>query len=111
MFSLVVRPVARPTEEILADARAAAAAADVAVVVVGLTEEQETEAADKSTIALPGDQDALVSAVAEAAARTVVVVNAATPVLMPWAEQVDAIVWAGLPSQEARARRGRRAAR
>ncbi len=100
MFSLVVRPVPRPTDEILADARAAAAAADVAVVVVGLTEEQETEAVDKSTIALPGDQDALVSAVAEAAPKTVVVVNSATPVLMPWADQVDAIVWAGLPSQE-----------
>ena len=55
--------------EVLADARAAAAAADVAVVVVGLTEEQETEAVDKSTIALPGDQDALVRAVAEAAAQ------------------------------------------
>ena len=61
LFSLVVRPLARPTEEILTEARAAASAADVAVVVVGLTEEQETEAADKSTIALPGDQDALVS--------------------------------------------------
>jgi beta-glucosidase len=101
LFSLVVRPVAPTTEEILGDARAAAGAADVAVVVVGLTEEQETEAADKSTIALPGDQDALVRAVAEAADRTVVVVNAATPVLMPWSDQVDAIVWAGLPSQEA----------
>ena len=101
IFSLVVRPVPRPTEEILADARAAAAAADVAVVVVGLSEEQETEAADKSTIALPGGQDRLVNTVAEAAPKTVVVVNAATPVLMPWAGQVDAILWAGLPSQEA----------
>ena len=27
-------------------------------------------------------------------------VNSATPVLMPWADQVDAIVWAGLPGQE-----------
>ena len=101
LFSLVVRPQPRPVEDILDDARAAAAAADVAVVVVGLTEEQETEAADKSTIALPGDQDLLVGTVAEAARRMVVVVNAATPVLMPWADQVDAILWAGLPSQEA----------
>ena len=100
MFSLVVRPVARPVTDVLADARAAAAAADVAVVVVGLTEEQETEAVDKATIALAGEQDALVSAVAEAARKTVVVVNSATPVLMPWTDQVDAIVWAGLPGQE-----------
>ena len=100
MFSLVVRPVARPVEDVLADARTAAAAADVAVVVVGLTEEQETEAVDKATIALAGEQDALVSAVAEAARKTVVVVNSGTPVLMPWADQVDAIVFAGLPGQE-----------
>ena len=33
--------------------------AEVAVVVVGLTEEQETEALDKSTLALPGRQDEL----------------------------------------------------
>jgi beta-glucosidase len=31
----------------------------------------------------------------------VVVVNAATPVLMPWLNQVDAVLWAGLPGQEA----------
>jgi beta-glucosidase len=41
-----------------------------------------------------------VSAVAAVAPRTVVVVNAATPVLMPWAAEVDAILWAGLPGQE-----------
>jgi beta-glucosidase len=70
------------------------------VVVVGLTEEQETEAVDKTTLRLPGGQDALVAAVAAAAPRTVVVVNAGTPVLMPWASDVDAILWAGLPGQE-----------
>ena len=100
MFSLTVRPVPAPRDEVLAAAAQAAAAAEVAVVVVGLTEEQETEAVDKSTIALPGDQDALVTAVAAAAKRTVVVVNSATPVLMPWADDVDAILWAGLPGQE-----------
>jgi beta-glucosidase len=72
----------------------------VAVVVVGLTEEQETESVDKSTLHLPGAQDALVEAVAGAARRTVVVVNAATPVVMPWLSRVDAVLWAGLPGQE-----------
>ena len=67
---------------------------------VGLTEEQETEAVDKSTLRLPGAQDELVHAVAAAARRTVVVVNAATPVLMPWLDEVDAVLWAGLPGQE-----------
>jgi beta-glucosidase len=100
-FGLVARRAPRPADEVIADAVRAAAGADVAVVVVGLTEEQETEAVDKSTLALPGDQDALVEAVAGAARRTVVVVNAATPVLMPWLGRVDAVLWAGLPGQEA----------
>lgn len=99
-LGLVAEPTPPTDDEAIAAAVAAASAADVAVVVVGLTEEQETEAFDKSTLALPGRQDELVSAVAASARRTVVVVNAATPVLMPWADEVDAILWAGLPGQE-----------
>ena len=101
LFGLVARPARRDQASVVADAVAAARAADVAVVVVGLTAEQETEAVDKTTLRLPGEQDALVSAVAAAARRTVVVVNAATPVLMPWLAEVDAVLWAGLPGQEA----------
>lgn len=99
-FALVARPAPRPVAEVLAEAVHAAEGCDVAVVVVGLTEEQETEAADKSTLALPGEQDAMVSSVAAHAPRTVVVVNAATPVLMPWLDEVDAVLWVGLPGQE-----------
>ena len=97
---LVARQAPVPARQSIEAAVAAAREADVAVVVVGLTEEQETEALDKSTLALPGEQDALVSAVAAAARRTVVVVNAATPVLMPWADAVDAVLVVGLPGQE-----------
>ena len=67
---------------------------------VGLTAEQETEGVDKTTLALPGRQDDLVRTVAGAAQRTVVLVNAATPVLMPWLDEVDAVLWIGLPGQE-----------
>lgn len=100
LLGLVARPAAPPVEQVLAAAVAAAAAADVAVVVVGLTEEQETESVDKDTLALPGAQDALVTAVAAVARQTVVVVNAATPILMPWLDAVDAVLWVGLPGQE-----------
>nr|WP_296068585.1 glycoside hydrolase family 3 C-terminal domain-containing protein [uncultured Actinoplanes sp.] len=100
LFGLIGRPASRETVDVIDDAVRAAAAAEVAVVVVGLTEEQETESADKSTLHLPGAQDALVEAVAGAARRTVVVVNAATPVVMPWLSRVDAVLWAGLPGQE-----------
>jgi beta-glucosidase len=99
-IGLVSEAVPRSEDEALAAAVAVARDADVAVVVVGLTEEQETEAVDKTTLALPGGQDRLVAAVAAAARRTVVVLNAATPVLMPWLEEVDAVLWAGIPGQE-----------
>ncbi|MEX5302961.1 glycoside hydrolase family 3 protein [Kocuria sabuli] len=98
--ALVAVPAPRSDDALIVDAEAAATAAGTAVVVVGLTEEDETEAADKTTLALPGRQDELVARVAAAARRTVVVVNAATPVLMPWLDQVDAVLVAGLPGQE-----------
>ncbi|MGY1749019.1 beta-glucosidase [Modestobacter sp. SYSU DS0511] len=101
LFGLVAGPAPRDRDVVLREAADAARGADVAVVVVGMTEEQETESVDKSTLALPGEQDALVRAVAAAARRTVVVVNSATPVLMPWIEEVDAVLVAGLPGQEA----------
>ena len=97
---LIARLAPRDQDQVIADAATAAADADVAVVVVGLTEEQETEAVDKSTLHLTGRQDDLVRAVAAAARRTVVVVNSATPVIMPWIDRVDAVLWAGLPGQE-----------
>ncbi|MBK9739420.1 MAG: glycoside hydrolase family 3 protein [Actinobacteria bacterium] len=99
-LGLVVTHAPRDPDLVIREACDAAARADVAVVVVGLTDEQETEAADKTTLGLPGRQDDLVAAVAAAATRTVVVVNAATPVLMPWLDAVDAVLWAGLPGQE-----------
>ncbi|WP_086666073.1 glycoside hydrolase family 3 protein [Lentzea kentuckyensis] len=101
LVGLITRPVPLPPADAIGAAVRAAREADVAVVVVGLTEEQETEGFDKTTLALPGEQDALVAAVAAVARRTVVVVNAATPILMPWLAQVDAVLWAGLPGQEA----------
>ncbi|MEV0948066.1 glycoside hydrolase family 3 C-terminal domain-containing protein [Rhodococcus sp. NPDC049939] len=100
-FAVTMAPAQRNSDEAIAEAVSAATEADTAVVVVGTTDEVETEAFDKSTLHLSGDQDAMVRAVASAARRTVVVVNGATPVIMPWRDEVDAILWVGLPGQEA----------
>ena len=100
LAGLVVELAPATDDDALAAAALAAQDAETAVVVVGLTAEQETEAIDKTTLALPGRQDDLVRTVAAAARRTVVVVNAATPVLMPWLDDVDAVLWIGLPGQE-----------
>jgi beta-glucosidase len=51
-------------------------------------------------ISLPGEQDALVAAVAAANPRTIVVNNSGSPVTMPWVGEVPAILQAWYPGQE-----------
>lgn len=77
-----------------------AAAADVAIIVVGTTEEVESEGYDRESLALPGRQDDLVRAVVAANPRTAVVVNAGAPVLLPWAADVPAVLLSWFPGQE-----------
>ncbi len=68
---------------------AAAAAADIAVVMVGTNDEWETEGQDRSTMDLPGRQDELVRRITAANSRTAVIVNAGSPVTMDWAADDD----------------------
>jgi beta-glucosidase len=77
----------------IAQAVAAAAGADVAVVVVSDREGEETD----HIATLPADQDALVTRVAAVAKKTVVVLQTGSGLVLPWADQVDAIVegWYG----------------
>ncbi|MFD0261488.1 glycoside hydrolase family 3 C-terminal domain-containing protein [Kitasatospora indigofera] len=92
-------PVAAEAAE-LAAAVELARGADAVVVVVGTTDEHESEGFDRSTLRLPGGQDALVSAVAAANPATVVVVNTGGPVLLPWREEVAAVLLGWFPGQE-----------
>lgn len=96
VFGLGYREPRPAEDDALAAAVAAARDADAAVVVVGTNDEVESEGFDRASLALPGRQDELVSAVAAANPRTVVVVNAGAPVLMPWRDEVAAILWAWL---------------
>lgn len=80
---------------------AAAKDAEAAVVFVGLNADWEKEGEDRVDMRLPGRQDELVSAVAAVNSRTVVVVNAGSPVEMPWAQDVAAVLYAWYPGQEA----------
>ena len=68
---------------------AAAAAADIAVVMVGTNDEWETEGFDRTTMDLPGRQDELVRRVVAANPRTAVIINAGSPVTMDWADAAD----------------------
>ncbi|KAL1603912.1 hypothetical protein SLS60_005504 [Paraconiothyrium brasiliense] len=77
--------------------------ADVAVVVVGLDAEWESEGYDRDSMDLPkeGSQDRLIEAVLNANPRTIVVNQSGTPVTMPWANRVPAILQAWYQGQEA----------
>ncbi len=90
----------KDADGLLDRAVAAAAAADVAVVFVGTSEEWETEGRDRTFFALPGRQDELVRNVAAANQRTVVVVNAGAPVDLSWADDVAAVLQCWFGGQE-----------
>jgi beta-glucosidase len=89
-----------PVDDPIAAAVDLAREADVAVVVVGTSEEWESEGHDRTTLSLPGDQDQLVRRVAAVNPRTVVVVCAGAPVDMPWADEVAAVLQPWLGGQE-----------
>ena len=91
------RPVA---DDEMAVAVAAAKAADVAVVVVGLNRSWESEGFDRPDLHLPGRQDELVAAVCAANPRTVVIVNAGSPVAMPWLDAAGAVLLPWYPGEE-----------
>ncbi|GAA1598402.1 glycoside hydrolase family 3 C-terminal domain-containing protein [Kribbella hippodromi] len=95
-----VEPADNDPQTLIDEAVAAARAADVAVVVVGTNSKVESEGYDRTSLALPGRQDELVRAVAAANPRTVVVVNAGSPVLLPWRDDVQAVLATYFGGQE-----------
>ena len=84
----------------LAEAIDLAATCDVSVVVVGTNDDWESEGWDRADIDLPGRQDILIHEVAKVSKRTIVVINAGSPVAMPWLDEVDAVLVAWFPGQE-----------
>jgi beta-glucosidase len=87
----------------LQEAAEAAKDADVAILVIGLDAEWESEGYDRQTMDLPknGSQDRLIEAVLAANPRTVVVNQSGTPVSMPWVDRAPAILQAWYQGQEA----------
>jgi beta-glucosidase len=98
--TLGIAPDDRDPDALIARAAEAAAASDVALVVVGTNSKVESEGYDRVDLDLPGRQAELVRAVAAANPRTVVVVNAGSPVVLPWADEVSAIVQGYFGGQE-----------
>ncbi|MFC5832544.1 glycoside hydrolase family 3 protein [Nonomuraea insulae] len=100
-FTLGLAGPSAGEEELMAEAVRVAGECDVAVVVAATTPEVESEGFDRKDLRLPGRQDELIGAVAAANPRTVVVVNAGSPVEMPWLDEVAAVLLTWFPGQEA----------
>ncbi len=85
---------------LMGDAVAAATNADAVILIVGTNSDWETEGNDRHSMALPGKQDELITRVLAANSNTVVVVNAGSPIEMPWLDQAHGVLWCWFPGQE-----------
>jgi beta-glucosidase len=90
---------ATPSELAGPVAQAVAAAKSAATAVVVVSDDTESEGADRASLNLPSAQNELISAVAAANPRTVVVIDAGAPVVMPWLSQVASVVDAWYPGE------------
>jgi beta-glucosidase len=87
----------QPPDTLIDDAAALAARCDAAVVIVN---QASGEGMDRQSLELPGDQDRLITKVARNNPRTVVVLNTPGPVLMPWLDEVAAVLQVWYPGEQ-----------
>jgi beta-glucosidase len=87
-------------KDMIAEAVKLAKKADVVVLVAGLNAEWESEGFDRIDMKLPGAQNDLIERVAKANKNTIVVLNAGSPVEMPWINKVPAVLQLWYNSQE-----------
>ncbi|MFF4607331.1 beta-glucosidase [Streptomyces sp. NPDC001339] len=78
----------------------AVAAAKSARTAVVFASDDSSEGLDRPNLSLPGHQDALIKAVAAANPRTVVVLNTASAVKMPWLKDTAAVLDMWYPGQK-----------
>jgi beta-glucosidase len=86
----------QPPDSLIDDAAAMAAQCDAAVVIVN---QASGEGMDRQSLALPGDQDRLITEVARKNPRTVVVLNTPGPALMPWLDNVATVLQVWYPGE------------
>jgi beta-glucosidase len=79
------------------DPAAAAKLAKSSQVAIVFAVQHASEGVDLKDLSLPGNQDALIEAVAAANPHTIVVLETGGPVLMPWIDKVSAVVEAWYP--------------
>lgn len=93
----VAAPGATTTFSTGDDVVAAAEAARTADVAIVFATQWTSEGSDVEDLALPHEQNELITAVVEANPRTIVVLETGGAILMPWADQVPAVLEAWYP--------------
>ncbi len=79
--------------DLLKEAVLLAKECDQVIFIGGLNHDYDVEGQDRSSMALPYDQDQVIEAVLDANPDTVVVMIAGSPVEMPWRNKAKAILW------------------
>jgi beta-glucosidase len=91
----------KPNENELTQAVEIAKNSQIAFLFLGNSQYQESEGFDRQFIDLPENQIQLINDVAKVNPNTIVVLNAGAQVnLLPWIENVRALLWAFFPGQE-----------
>jgi beta-glucosidase len=102
MFNFMSMEKPAPSlEDIFAQDERLARDADAVVLVLGTTFLDESEGSDRKSLSLQPAQDELVRRIAAVNLRTIAVVSAGSPVLMPWRDDVAAVLLTWFPGQEA----------
>jgi beta-glucosidase len=84
-----------------ADYIAAAKAADAVIYFGGLSHGDDRESIDRSDMKLPNSQDEIITNLLNANKKTIVFLVAGSAVIMPWADEANAIVWGWYGGMEA----------
>ncbi len=86
-----------PNPTAIAEAVRLARNSDVAIIAAGI---EEGEFRDRAKLGLPGEQEALIRAVASTGTPVVVVLVGGSAITMPWVSHVDAVLNVWYPGQE-----------
>ncbi len=84
----------------LGDALTLASQSDLVILFAGNNREWEAEGYDRPDMELPQDQNELIEQVLKVNPNTVIVLNTGSPILMPWAGNVPAMIQAWFGGQE-----------
>ena len=87
------------TDTLLDEARTTAEQAEVAVIFAGLPDRYESEGFDRDDMKLPVGHLRMIKAVVSSNPNTVVVLLCGSAVECPWADEVKAVLYMGLPGQ------------